>query len=125
MRSLARRVLAIGVAVCVFGVTAAAQRSADIVAGVGTHHDAEASVGGKARSGEEMDGPGKGHAVGMANGALLGAGIGAAIGLVAAPIVNAQNSDHTEDGTTYIILPAFGALLGLIVGGIVGWTRVP
>lgn len=124
MRLLARRVLAIGVAVCVFGVTAAAQRSADIVAGVGTHHDAEASVGGKGRSGE-MDGPGQGHAVGMANGALLGAGIGAAIGLVAAPIVNAQNSDHTEDATTYIILPAFGALLGLIVGGIVGWTRGP
>jgi len=61
----------------------------------------------------------------MANGALVGAGIGAALGLVAAPIVNAQNSDHTEDAMTYVLLPTFGAFLGLIIGGIVGWTRAP
>jgi hypothetical protein len=66
-----------------------------------------------------------GRAVHMANGALIGAGIGVALGLIASPILNAQNSDHTEDGMTYVVLPAFGAFFGLIIGGIVGWSRGP
>lgn len=59
----------------------------------------------------------------MAKGALIGAGIGIAAGLVTAPILNAQNGDHSEDAYTYIALPAFGAFLGLIIGGTVGWLR--
>ena len=123
MRLLARCVLACCSIVCILPVTAAAQRSADLKAGVGVRHYAGSSVDGRVHSAELKKS--QGNAVGMANGALLGAGIGAAIGLVAAPIANAQNSDHTEDAMTYIVLPAFGAFLGLIVGGIVGLTRGP
>jgi gas vesicle protein len=61
----------------------------------------------------------------MSHDALVGAGIGAAAGLVVSPILNAQNSDHSEDGMTYIVLMSFGAFIGLITGGIVGWTRGP
>jgi hypothetical protein len=55
----------------------------------------------------------------------VGAGIGAATGLIASPILNAQNSDHSEDGMTYVVLMSFGAFIGLIAGSIVGWTRGP
>jgi hypothetical protein len=124
MRAFARGMVAVGAIVCVLPATAAAQRSAALVAGVGVAHNAQPSAAVKNHPGE-VERFERGHAVGMANGALIGAGIGAAIGLVAAPIVNAQNSDHGEDGMTYIVLPAFGVFLGLIVGGIVGWTRAP
>jgi hypothetical protein len=58
-------------------------------------------------------------------GALIGAGIGAATGLVVAFIAthNASVTDHSEDGLAYIGVTAFGALVGLIVGGIVGFIR--
>ena len=124
MRRFARSVLAIGTIVCILPIGAAAQRSADLVAGVGVRRDGEARADGTAHSGS-VKSSGQRGAVGMANGALIGAGIGAAIGLIASPILNAQNSDHSEDAMTYIVLPAFGAFLGLIVGGIVGWTRAP
>ena len=64
-----------------------------------------------------------GDIVSASHGALIGAGIGAGIGLVASPILNAQNSDHSEDAMTYVMLMTFGAFLGLIAGGIVGWVR--
>jgi hypothetical protein len=66
-----------------------------------------------------------GRASRVSHDALVGAGIGAAVGLVASPIVNAQNSDHTEDGMTYIVFVSFGALVGLVAGSIIGWTRGP
>jgi ABC-type nitrate/sulfonate/bicarbonate transport system permease component len=57
--------------------------------------------------------------------ALIGAGIGAATGLVTAFIAthNASVTDHSEDGLAYIGFTAFGALVGLVVGGIVGFIR--
>src|SRR3982751_4681545 len=58
-------------------------------------------------------------------GALIGAGIGAATGLVAAFIAthNSSVTDHSEDGLAYFGLTAFGALVGLLVGGTVGFIR--
>ncbi|HST07518.1 MAG TPA: hypothetical protein VLJ83_05065, partial [Gemmatimonadaceae bacterium] len=87
------------------------------------HRDAAAFAEGKAYTGKVKSS--QSGAVGMANGALIGAGIGAALGLIASPILNAQSSDHSEDAMTYVVVPAFGAFLGLIVGGIIGWTRAP
>jgi hypothetical protein len=101
--------------------TAAAQRRSALVAGIGATRDSlkstTATVSGARATG--------GRAVRIANGALIGAGIGVAIGLIASPIVNAQNGDHTEDSMTYVMLPAFGAFLGLIFGGIAGLMRGP
>jgi hypothetical protein len=59
------------------------------------------------------------------HGALVGAGIGAAAGTVAAFIAthNANVTDHSEDGLAYIGLLSFGAFVGLVVGGIVGFVR--
>ena len=102
--------------------SAAAQRTTSIRAGVRPRSEIHSSSSSPLRSAETKGGT-SGHAVGMANGALIGAGIGIAVGLVASPIVNSQNADHSEDAMTYILLPAFGAFLGLIIGGIVGWRR--
>jgi hypothetical protein len=124
MRLFARSIVAVGAIICVLPVTASGQRSADLRAGMGGRLHSESSVQAGVHFGEAKRSS-QGSAVGMANGALVGAGIGAALGLVAAPIVNAQNSDHTEDAMTYVLLPTFGAFLGLIIGGIVGWTRAP
>lgn len=61
----------------------------------------------------------------IANGALIGAGIGGAAGLITAFVMTHDGSshDHSEDGMAYIAVTAFGAFLGLIVGGIVGYHR--
>jgi hypothetical protein len=60
-----------------------------------------------------------------AHDALIGAGVGAATGVVAAFIAThkASVTDHSEDSLAYIFFPAFGALIGLVVGGIVGFLR--
>ena len=60
-----------------------------------------------------------------AHGALIGAGIGAATGLVVAVILTnqAKVTDHSEDALGYIALTSFGAFVGLVVGGIVGFVR--
>ena len=65
------------------------------------------------------------RALRTSRGALIGAGIGAATGLVAAFIGTHQASvtDHSEDALAYIYLPAIGAFLGLLIGGIVGFFR--
>jgi Kef-type K+ transport system membrane component KefB len=99
--------------------SAGAQRRSSLVAGIGATRDSvqpATALASRARGTE-------GRAVRVANGALIGAGIGVAIGLIASPIVNAQNGDHTEDSMTYVMLPAFGAFLGLIFGGIAGLMR--
>ncbi|MFL5595676.1 MAG: hypothetical protein ACJ785_13850 [Gemmatimonadaceae bacterium] len=59
------------------------------------------------------------------NTALVGAGIGAAAGLVAAIVLTNQGSvtDHSEDALGYVALISLGALVGLIVGSIVGHVR--
>ena len=121
---LARRLILLGAVAGILPTSAGAQRSASIVAGANLRRDTLPAGGARSYSSaaKRID---QGGAVGMANGALIGAGIGAAIGLVTAPIINAQNSDHSEDALNYVVLPAFGAFLGLIVGGIVGWTRGP
>ena len=58
-------------------------------------------------------------------GALIGAGVGAATGFVAAIIAThkATVTDHSEDGLAYMGFTAFGALVGFLVGGIVGFIR--
>jgi hypothetical protein len=99
--------------------SAGAQRRSSLVVGIGSTRDRAQST---VASSSLARGTG-GRAVRIANGALIGAGIGAAIGLIASPIVNAQNGDHTEDAMTYVMLPAFGAFLGLIFGGIAGSMR--
>ena len=60
-----------------------------------------------------------------ARGALIGAGIGVATGLVVAVIAtsDARITDHSEDGLAYIYFSAVGALVGLVVGSIVGFAR--
>ena len=61
----------------------------------------------------------------VARGALIGAAIGAGAGVVAAFVVThkATVTDHSEDALAYLALPAFGALIGLVAGGIVGYFR--
>ena len=61
----------------------------------------------------------------IANGALIGAGIGGGAGLITAFVLTHAGGvrDHSEDGMAYIGITAFGALIGLIVGGIVGYHR--
>jgi hypothetical protein len=101
--------------------TAGAQRRSALVAGIRAPRDSMQSAVASAALSRATGG----RAVRIANGALIGAGIGAAIGLIAAPIINAQNGDHTEDAMTYAVMPAFGAFLGLIFGGIAGLMRGP
>lgn len=102
----------------VVSASASAQRRSSLVVGIGAPH----SPASKPPVLSSAHGEGE-RAVRIANGALIGAGIGAAIGLIASPIVNAQNGDHSEDAMTYVVLPAFGAFLGLIFGGIAGLMR--
>jgi len=54
--------------------------------------------------------------------ALVGAGIGAALGFLSALISTHRDAvtDHSEDGLVYMLDTAGGAVIGLIVGGIVG-----
>jgi hypothetical protein len=65
------------------------------------------------------------RAVRWSHGALIGAGIGVAAGLVTAVIVTHGSgvTDHSEDALAYVYLPAFGAFVGLVIGGIVGLAR--
>ena len=101
-----------------------AQRTASIVAGVRVERDSLRSTG-QARVLPAVSHDAPGRASRVSHDALVGAGIGAAAGLIASPILNAQNSDHSEDGMTYVVLVSFGALVGLVAGGIIGWTRGP
>ena len=59
----------------------------------------------------------------IANGALIGAGVGAGVGVVVALVETNRGTvtDHSEDALAYIAFSAFGAFIGLIVGGIVGY----
>jgi|SRR5689334_3406596 NhaP-type Na+/H+ or K+/H+ antiporter len=61
----------------------------------------------------------------IANGALIGAGIGAGVGIIVAAFDthSATVTDHSEDGLAYIAFAAFGAFIGLVVGGIVGYNH--
>jgi hypothetical protein len=101
-----------------------AQRTASIVAGVRVERDSLALTR-YARLSRTVSHAAPGRASRISHDALVGAGIGAATGLIASPIVNAQNSDHSEDGMTYVVLVSFGALVGLVAGSIIGWTRGP
>jgi predicted small secreted protein len=58
-------------------------------------------------------------------GALIGAGVGVATGLVVAVISTNDESitDHSEDGLAYAYFTAVFGLVGLVVGGIVGFAR--
>jgi hypothetical protein len=100
-----------------------AQRTAAIVAGVtlnsGSPHVSEPKL---SSNGEHATGD---RAARVSHDALVGAGVGALVGLVASPILNAQNSDHTEDAMTYVVLVSFGAFVGLVAGTIYGLTRGP
>jgi hypothetical protein len=57
--------------------------------------------------------------------AVIGAGIGAAAGVVAAIIATNQANvtDHSQDPWAYILFTSLGALVGLLVGTIVGFVR--
>ena len=123
-RRLGRQLWVCAMFAVLIPMAAGAQRIESVVAGARLKPDPLLARGSAVRS-VGVDEGGSGRAVHMANGALIGAGIGVALGLIASPFLNAQNSDHTEDGMTYVVLPAFGAFFGLIIGGIVGWTRGP
>jgi|1185.fasta_scaffold781055_1 hypothetical protein len=60
-----------------------------------------------------------------ANGALIGAGVGAAAGLIGAFVAThqAKVTDHSEDGVALVVFVSFGAFVGLLIGGIVGFVR--
>ena len=101
-----------------------AQRTASIVAGVRVERDS-VPLTRYARLSRTVSHAAPGRASRISHDALVGAGIGAATGLIASPILNAQNSDHSEDGMTYVVLMSFGAFVGLVAGSIIGWTRGP
>jgi hypothetical protein len=104
--------------------SADAQRTASIVAGVKVERDSLPRTR-QARSSGHVSDAAPGRAARAARYALVGAGIGALTGLVASPILNAQNSDHSEDGFTYVVLVSFGAFVGLVGGAIIGSIRGP
>jgi len=54
--------------------------------------------------------------------ALVGAAIGAAVGFTTALITTNQEQvkDHSEDGLAYLYLTASGAVIGLVIGAIIG-----
>jgi len=55
-------------------------------------------------------------------GALIGTGTGAAIGLFKAyRRTQGDYLDHSEDGLLYLYFPLSGAVIGLLLGGIVGY----
>ena len=120
----ARFVAALALLSSSLATSAEAQRTAAIVAGVTlksdslhmSEHTKLSSDGGHATSD---------RAARVSHDALVGAGVGALVGLVASPILNAQNSDHTEDAMTYVVLVSFGAFVGLVAGTIYGLTRGP
>ena len=58
-------------------------------------------------------------------GAVIGAGIGAATGILAAIIATNQANvtDHSQDAWAYILFTSLGALVGLLVGTLVGFVR--
>jgi len=56
-------------------------------------------------------------------GALMGTGIGAAAGFIAAYASTRGNyTDHSEDGLLYVFFPLCGAVIGLLVGGVLGYV---
>ena len=59
------------------------------------------------------------------HGALIGSAIGAGGGLILAFIEthNGSVTDHSEDAMGYITFIALGALIGYVVGGVVGFVR--
>jgi hypothetical protein len=65
-----------------------------------------------------------GHA---AHDGLIGAAIGTAAALVTALILasNPSVTDHSEDGSIFFALGLDGAMLGLIIGAVVGLVRSP
>ena len=115
-------ILALAVATALLAGNANAQRTESLRAGVRVGRDS-LSRSGHTNPARAPTKAASGDIVSASHGALIGAGIGAGIGLVASPILNAQYSDHSEDAMTYIVLMSFGAFLGLIAGGIVGWVR--
>ena len=58
-------------------------------------------------------------------GALIGSGIGAAAGVIVALIETQAGSvtDHSEDALAYLTFATIGALIGYLVGGVVGFVR--
>jgi hypothetical protein len=101
-----------------------AQQNASMVVGVRVERDS-LPLTRYARLSRAVSSAAPGRASRISHDALVGAGIGAATGLIVSPILNAQNSDHSEDGMTYVVLMSFGALIGLVTGSIIGWTRGP
>jgi hypothetical protein len=55
-------------------------------------------------------------------GALMGTGIGAGAGFIAAYASTRGNyMDHSEDGLLYVFFPLCGAVIGMLVGGVLGY----
>ena len=55
-------------------------------------------------------------------GAVIGTGIGAAAGFIAAYRSTQRDYlDHSEDGLQYFFLSVSGAVIGLLLGGLVGY----
>jgi hypothetical protein len=75
----------------------------------------------------EIENP-KDHAVipdrHVGSGALIGAGIGASAGLLYSVIISHRPgvTDHSEDSLLIILYTASGALIGLIAGGVAGYS---
>jgi NhaP-type Na+/H+ or K+/H+ antiporter len=56
-------------------------------------------------------------------GALIGTGIGAAAGFIAADASTRGNyTDHSEDGLLYLFFPVSGAVIGMLLGGVLGYV---
>jgi len=68
---------------------------------------------------------GSSRLVNTMRGALIGSGIGAAGGLILAFVEthNSSVTDHSEDAMGYITFITLGALIGYVVGGVVGFVR--
>jgi hypothetical protein len=105
--------------------TLQAQRVESVGVGLNAKRDTSPSAAAGAASDQVVSDTTQSRASRTARGALIGAGIGAGTGFVAAIIATnkASVTDHSEDGLAYIALTAFGALVGLVVGGIIGFVR--
>lgn len=99
---------------------AQAQQTAAMRLGV-NFDSASARVGGPGRTAADST---SNRLVNTMHGALIGSGIGAACGLIVA-LIETHNgvTDHSEDGMGYITFATIGALVGYVVGGVVGFVR--
>ena len=119
------RIVALLLVIGSFAPNARAQRAEAIRIGLAVDRDSLVPLKLKSFSDTVAVDPTSSRPNRTARGALIGAGAGMGTGIVAAFIATHRSgvTDHSEDGFAYIAFAGIGALVGLVIGGIVGFVR--